>query len=196
VTKVNSFEFARGLEQKRGSVAARLDENAIWARRRSTLARWRLLFAPAAAMPRSARASSRAPASYCVRTAASERCARRDGSDVSPTARSWNAAAAVSPPHAWARPAARSSSAATSSSGPATASARCQARRSGSICMSVVFAGARCTRRRSAGAAARYTAERERMAKPHPAVDLSQPGQLRRLERQAGDPESPRCARR
>ena len=52
---------------------------------------------------------------------------------VSATARLKNAAAAASPPRAWARPAERSSSMATCSFGPAVAAARCQARRSGSI---------------------------------------------------------------
>ena len=48
-------------------------------------------------------------------------------SAVSTTDRSRNAAAAASPPRAWARPADTSSSAATSSSVPTTAWARCQA---------------------------------------------------------------------
>ena len=53
------------------------------------------------------------------------------GSWVSATERCRKAAAAASPPRDWARPADRSSSDATSSSGPAAAKARCQARRSG-----------------------------------------------------------------
>ena len=52
-------------------------------------------------------------------------------------ARCRNAAAAASPPRACARPADRSSSEATASSGPAAADDRCQARRSGSTCGSV-----------------------------------------------------------
>jgi hypothetical protein len=64
------------------------------------------------------------------------------------------------PPRACARPADRSSSAATSSSGPAAAWARCQARRSGAISGSVAAASAPCTAWRSATDAARYDAER------------------------------------
>ena len=62
--------------------------------------------------------SSDAPARCLARAAASARCARTPGSSVSATARSRNAAAAARPPRACARPAERSSSAATSSSGP------------------------------------------------------------------------------
>ena len=71
------------------------------------------------------------------------------GSSVSAAARSRKAAAAAKPPRDWARPAARSSSAATSSSRPPVASARCQARGSGSTSGSVASANARCTVRRS-----------------------------------------------
>ena len=71
------------------------------------------------------------------------------GSGVSIAARSRNAAAAAMPPRACARPAERSSSEATSSSGPGAAWARCQARRSGSTSGSVTSASARCTSCRS-----------------------------------------------
>ena len=50
---------------------------------------------------------------------------------------------AAAPPRACARPAERSSSAATASSGPLAACARCHARRSGSSCGSVASASAR-----------------------------------------------------
>ena len=66
------------------------------------------------------------------------------------------------PPRAFARSAERSSSTATSSSGPRAASARCQARRSGSLCGSVTSARARCTPRRSDADADRYTTDRTR----------------------------------
>ena len=65
-----------------------------------------------------------------VWAAASARCLRRVGSTVRATARWRNAAAAPTPPRAWARPADPSSSDATSSFGPVVAAARCQARRS------------------------------------------------------------------
>ena len=98
------------------------------------------------AVARSARAASKAPAWRLASAAASARSARRAGSTVSATARCRNAAAAATPPRACARPAERSSSAATSSSGPGVARARCQARRSGSVSASVASARARCTR--------------------------------------------------
>ena len=63
--------------------------------------------------------------------------------------------AAARPPRACARPAHRSSSAATSSSGSVVAWARCQARRSGSACGSMTSASVRCARWRSARDAAR-----------------------------------------
>ena len=61
---------------------------------------------------------SNAPAWKLACAAASARSARLAGSWVSATARSRNAALAARPPRACARPAERSSSAATSSSGP------------------------------------------------------------------------------
>ena len=70
-------------------------------------------------------------------------------------ARCKNAAAAPTPPRACARPAERSSSAATSSSGPGVARARCQARRSGSVSAAVALARALCTRYLSSAAAER-----------------------------------------
>jgi hypothetical protein len=54
----------------------------------------------------------------------------------------------------------RVGSAATSSSGPGAAVARCHARRSGSRSRSVASASARCTARRSGSDAVEYTAER------------------------------------
>ena len=105
--------------------------------------------------PASPRAASNAPAWKLACAAASARSARRAGSTVSATARCRNAAAAATPPRACARPAERSSSAATSSSGPGVAGRRCQARRSGSVSASVASARARCTRWRSSAAAER-----------------------------------------
>ncbi len=98
---------------------------------------------------------SRSPASRFAPAAASRRCARCVGSGVSAAARSRKAATAANPPRACARPAERSSSAATSSSGMDAACARCHARRSGSISGSVASARARWTARRSFSPAAR-----------------------------------------
>ena len=64
------------------------------------------------------------------------------------------------PPRACARPADRSSSAATCSSDPGAAAARCHARRSGSRSRSVTSASARCAARRSSSDAAEYAADR------------------------------------
>ena len=111
--------------------------------------------APASAVATSPRAASNAPAWKLACAAASARSARRAGSTVSATARCRNAAAAATPPRACARPAERSSSAATSSSGPGVAWARCQARRSGSVSGSVASARARWTRWRSSAVAER-----------------------------------------
>lgn len=74
---------------------------------------------------------ARAPACMSACAAARMRSACRAGSAVRATDHSRNAAAAAIPPRACARPAQRSSSVATSSSGPATAWAQCQTRRSG-----------------------------------------------------------------
>lgn len=63
------------------------------------------------------------------------------------------AARLATPPRLPARSAERSSSPAMSSSGPTAASARCQARRSGSSPGSITSARASCTRRRSCGGA-------------------------------------------
>ena len=70
------------------------------------------------AIATSAAAASGAPASCFASAAASARRARLAGSGDNVAARSRNAAAAATPPRAWARPAERSSSAATASSGP------------------------------------------------------------------------------
>ena len=83
------------------------------------------------------RAASNCPAPRLAWAAASDRSAFRAGSPVSATERFRNAAAAARPPRAWARPAETSSSSATSSTGPVAATARCQARRSGSASRSV-----------------------------------------------------------
>ena len=97
--------------------------------------------------------------------------ARRVGSIVSSAARRRNAAAAATPPRACARPAERSSSAAISSSGPADAWARCQARRSGPASPSVTSARARCTRWRSSAVAdAIRDGPNEWMREPHRAL--------------------------
>ena len=103
----------------------------------------------ASAVANSRRVASNRPAWKLTSAAAKARSASRAGSAVSSTARFRKAAAAAMPPRAWARPAERSSSAATSSSGPGAAHARCQARRSGSVSASVASARARCTRWRS-----------------------------------------------
>ena len=81
--------------------------------------------APVSAMARRLRASSSAPAwSFVCAAARARRRASLDGSRVSVTARSRKAVAAASPPRACARPAERSSSPASSSSGTDVACAR------------------------------------------------------------------------
>ena len=115
-------------------------------RTRSTRARWKSSRGPVAAVARRASAASNAPAWRLAWAAASARSPRSSGSSVSATERCRNAAAAASPPRAWARLADRSSSAATRSLGPGVARARCQTRRSGSVSGSVASASARCTR--------------------------------------------------
>ena len=114
-----------------------------------------------------------------------------------------NAAAAVSPPRACARLAERSSSAATSSSGPGAACARCHARRSGSSCGSVASARARCAcclllggrrpGRPPSGPADGGTAAgcRTRPARPRPRVPP-----LRRRSRAGRPPATPAPGRR
>ena len=107
------------------------------------------------ALASSRNASCVAPARCLLVAASSSRRARRLGFGVGAADRSGNAPAAASPPRARARTADFSSSSATSSSGPATACARCQARRSGSKMGSVAAARARCEHyrdRQSAGA--------------------------------------------
>jgi hypothetical protein len=89
--------------------------------RRAVRARPNSFSGPASAAASSPSAASNAPAWYLACAAASARSARCDGSSVSATDRSKNAAAAASPPGAWARPAEFSSSAATCSSGPSVA---------------------------------------------------------------------------
>ena len=107
--------------------------------------------------------------------AASARWARCAGSKVSAAARSRNAAAAASPPRAWARPAERSSSSATSSSGPGAACARCQLRRSGSRA-AVGLLGQGPVRRLALFDRRRPVADRpgQRMAEPDPVVELGE----------------------
>ena len=85
------------LSSSGGASLPRLAANAIWARSRCTRARSRSSRVPVSAVASSATASSSAPASNLVCAAASARCARRDGSGVSATARSRNAAAAARP---------------------------------------------------------------------------------------------------
>ena len=103
-----------------------------------------------------ATASSSAPASYFVCAARPAHVARaaRVGRRAPPRARGMPQRRPSRPAPAPGRPP-RSSSVATSSSGPAAASARCQARRSGSTCASVASANARCTRRRCSAVADR-----------------------------------------
>ena len=151
--RVDSRRFAASQKQAAGFLAAPLLQRDLAPQapphaparaRRATLTR------PA----KSPSAASGAPASRLAPAAASRRCARCAGCGVSAAARSRKAATAAKPPRAWARPAERSSSVATSSSGIDAACARCQARRSGSTSGSVACARARCTARRSACLAA------------------------------------------
>ena len=97
---------------------------------------------------RSSSAASNAPACKLACAAASARSARRSGSPVSATARCRNAAAAASPPRACARPAERSSSAATSSSGPGCRCGQMPGATVGVDLRSVASASARWTARR------------------------------------------------
>ena len=113
-------------------VPRRLDANAIRPRSTSTRARCRSSTASDSAVASNALAASGAPACSLAFAAASARDPRRTGSGVSSVARSRYAAAAATPPRSCTRSAEHSSSAATASSGPAAAWARCQARRSGS----------------------------------------------------------------
>ena len=141
-------------------------------------------------MSRSETASSSAPASYFVCAAARARCARSDGSDVSPTALSWNAAAAASlHVHRRARPRVRAPW--------RRPHRRPRSRRRGAR------PGDR-DRPRIGGVgqrpvrlppfARRCTAVKgrahQRMTKPHPAVHVDQPVGLRGLERPGVDRES------
>jgi hypothetical protein len=116
-----------------------------------------------------------------------------DRASVRPSALGTRAAA--SPPRACARPAERSSSAATSSSWPWVACARCQARRSGSRSGSVTSAntpvhalpikrGRRAVCRRS----------HQRMTEAHAGADREQLCSRSRLQRRHRDPEPLRPA--
>ena len=173
-----------------GASLPRLVTNASWARARSAWACWRSLSGPASAMSSRSAATSKAPAWILAWAAASARPARRAGSSVSVAACFRKAAAAARPPRACARPAERSSSAATSSSGPGAAWARCQARRSGSSRGSVASARARCASlpvrggRRAVGRRAD-----QRMAEPQPGAELGQPGLGRGRRGLGADPE-------
>ena len=164
------------------------EANATCPRSRSARARCSSSTGPASAMASRSRAWSNAPACRLACAAASVRSARRAGSAVSAAARSRNAAAAASPPRACARPADRSSSAATSSSGPAAAWARCQARRSGSAAGSVASASAACVCLpvRDRGRPVDRRAD-QRMPEPHPAAELHQARLHRRLRRRGAD---------
>ncbi len=128
---------------------------AIRPRSTSTAACWSSSSTAFSTVVSRAAAVSVAPASRCARTAASVRSTRSVVSSDNAAARSMNAAAAVTPPRDRAREAERSSSAATSSSGPVPACARCQARRSGSTTGSVTSASTRWAAKRSCGSAAR-----------------------------------------
>ena len=163
------------LSSSGGASLPRLVTNAIWARTRSAWACCASLSGPASAMASSSPAASKAPAWTLACAAASARPARRAGSRVSVAACFRNAAAAARPPRAWARPAERSSSAATSSSGPGAACARCQARRSGS---SPRIGGLRqCAVRLLLFPRRRRLVDHradQRVAEPHPGAELGQ----------------------
>ena len=144
-------------------------------------ARWNSSSGPASAAatsprPRRTRRPGGSPAPRPVRDPHAAR-----GPRVSATARCRNAAAAARPPRACARPAERSSSKATCSSGPAAAAARCHARRSGSVSRSVASASARWTARRSSTAAdSVHGGAHQRMTEGHALADRQQPVGFRR----------------
>jgi hypothetical protein len=122
---VEALELPGGFEQEGGSVVAPVGrEGEIWARSRSSCARWKSSSRPRSAMSARRRAESTAPAWRLASAATSARPARRAGSTVNSVDRSMKAAAAANPPRAWARPAESSSSAAT----PSSARCRCQVR--------------------------------------------------------------------
>ena len=100
------------------------------------------------------------PLASASSAAAMRRAAARSGSGLSSADRLRRAAAALWPPRSRARPAPRSRMAATSSSGPTDAAARCHARRSLSSSESVAAASAPWAARRSAGRAPPYIADR------------------------------------
>jgi hypothetical protein len=108
----------------------------------------------------SAAALAKSPATTPASAATSRRSAARSGSAVSSAAHRRNDCSLSHPPRWRARSADASSSAATASSGPSAASARCHARRSGSVSGSVTFAKAAWARRRSPGEGPQYAAVR------------------------------------
>ena len=107
-----------------------------------------------------------------------------------------NAAAAATPPRACARPAERSSSAATSSSGPGVARARCQARRSGSVSATVARPAHGARGAVVGGGRAIGGGPDERVRELDAPAQLEQPAVLRRARRREVDPERPaaRCS--
>ena len=143
------------LSKSGGASLPRLRANAISAFSRSIRARLSSSSGSGCAEARSSAACSNAPAWSFSWAAETVRCARSVGSLVSATARPRKAAAAATPPRARALSADRSSSAATPSSGPDAALARCHTRRSGSFSASVASASTRCTPRCSDLLAAR-----------------------------------------
>ena len=154
--QVERFEPAGRLEQQRGCVAAQTRGEGDVAAQQVSPGALELIQGtrppPTPAAPGPCR--THRPACWpAPRPALRSAC--RAGSAVSNTDRCRNAAAAARPPRACARPAERSSSAATSSSGPSAAWARCQARRSGSARGSVTSASAACIRCLSAAGADR-----------------------------------------
>ena len=157
---IQGLELLGRLRQQRRGVATRAGGERDLPAQQAARACWSSSSGPAAAMLSRSSAASNAPARRLAWAAARARPARGPGSPVSSTARCKNAAAAAIPPRACARPADRSSSAATPSSGPGAAVARCHARRSGSRSRSVTSANARCAARRSGSDAEEYTADR------------------------------------
>ena len=174
--RVERLELLRRPQQQLGGVAAAVDRERDLGPQQIDPDALELLERPGLRRaPASASAGSNAPARRLASAAASRRSARRAGSGVSSAAWARKAASAATPPRACARLAERSSSSATSSSGPAAARARCQARRSGSSARSVTSASARCTACRSPAEAAPIDGRtHERVREAHAMVELEQ----------------------
>ena len=162
----------------------------MWARSRSTRARWNSSSGPASAVANSPRAASNAPAWKLACAAASARSARRAGSCVSATARCRNAAAAARPPRACARPAERSSS-----SGDLLVGSRRGRSQMPRTTIGVDLAIGHLRQRpwtadvRSHDAAPIHRRAHQRMTEHHPLADRQQPVRLRGFRGRRPDPE-------